>query len=109
MISRKLFLRFSMVALFFVFLLSFNSSAGEENVIQLHKGKNFVNFNLSNPISVKTLIELNPEIEAVSFFEGNYTVGYVSAFGGVGKNFFVADNVTYEIFISKDTTINLPV
>ena len=70
----------------------------------LAEGKNKVRINLSEQVYVETLIKLNPDIEAVSYMEGNRTVGYVNVFEGVGKNFILEDR-EYEIIAGK--SINL--
>jgi hypothetical protein len=73
----------------------------------LKKGKNYIAFNLTQPFYVKTLIELNPNIEAVSYRQGNGTYGYVNAFNGIGKNFII-ENKEYEIIVNQDTNLVLP-
>ena len=64
-------------------------SSSEIKNIKLVKGKNIVRINTTNPFYVKTLIELNPKIEAISFNQDNKTIGYVNVFKGVGKNFAI--------------------
>ncbi len=82
------------------------SSQGVTSV-SLTKGKNYVNLNLSEPIYVKTLIKLNPDIEAISYEENNQTIGYVNVFGGIGEDFIV-ENRDYEIIAGKNLTLIIP-
>jgi hypothetical protein len=75
--------------------------------IPLLKGKNQVYVNISEPIYVKTLIEINPKVEAISYKEGNETIGYVNLFYGIGKN-FALESREYEIIVSEDINLAVP-
>ncbi len=101
-------LAFIIFAFLFAFFLSFIviSSKGAFSV-SLAEGKNLVRINLSEPVYVETLIKLNSDIEAISYTEGNKTVGYVNVFDGVGKNFVLADR-EYEIVVNKSIDLVLP-
>jgi hypothetical protein len=82
-------------------------SSRDINSIPLTQGKNQVILNLSEPIYVSALIELNPEIEAVSYKENNETVGYINIFGGIGTDFPVEAR-EYEIIASKSINLITP-
>ena len=73
----------------------------------LAEGKNIVRINLSEQVYAETLIRLNPDVEAISYTEGNKTVGYVNVFDGVGKNFILEDR-EYEIIAGKSINLILP-
>ena len=104
MIFRRLFL-FILLLVFFSFTGVFSKGV---SVIELGKGKNFVQFNLSEGFYADTLIKLNPAIESISYRVGNRTIGYVNVFGGVGENFIINSNQTYEIVLRKNSTLILP-
>ena len=90
-----------------VFLVSV-ISPNEENEIFLEKGKNIVLFNSTDSFYVETLVKLNPEIEVVSFFNGEESIGYVNFFNGIGENFIVYSGNQYEIILKENATIVLP-
>lgn len=94
---------FVIFVLFSIMLISSQDIFSKE----LKQGKNFVVINLSEPIYVETLVNINPDIEAVSYFENNQTIGYVNVLGGIGEN-FVIENKEYEIIVSKDVNLVLP-
>ena len=99
---------FIIFAFFFAFALSFMIISSEDAFsVSLAEGKNLVRINLSEPIYAETLIKMNQDIEAISYMEGNRTIGYVNVFQGVGKNFVVADR-EYEIIASKSMELVLP-
>jgi len=99
---------FIVLAFLFAFSLSFIVISSQDAFsVSLAEGKNKVRINLSEPIYAETLIKLNPDIEAISYMEGNRTIGYVNVFDGVGKNFIVADR-EYEIVASKSINLVLP-
>ena len=77
-------------------------------IIELEQGKNNITFN-SEPVYAKTLIEKNPEIISISYIDEFYnnSVGYVNVFGGIGTNFILIENQTYEIISKQKTTIYL--
>ena len=71
----------------------------------LGKGKNKVIFPESVKVkTAKDLLLAIPAADAVSYFdnETNETVGYVSAFGGIGKNFAIVPGKEYEISVRRD-------
>jgi hypothetical protein len=99
---------FIIFAFLFAFVLSFIAISSKDAFsASLTEGKNLVRINLSEPVYAETLIKMNPDIEAISYVEGNRTIGYVNVFQGVGKNFVVADR-EYEIIASKSTDLILP-
>lgn len=94
--------------LFFLVLFSLILISSEDpRSIDIKKGKNNVSFNFSEPVFASSLIQLNPDIEAISYKEGNVTIGYVNVFKGIGENFFIY-NREYEIIASKDISLVLP-
>ncbi len=92
------------VLILFISIISSYGSSG----IFLGEGKNKISFNLTEPFYVNTFVKLNPDIEAVSFFEGNKTIGYINFAGGIGENFVIKQGVNYEIFMREDATIIFP-
>jgi hypothetical protein len=53
------------------------------------------------------LVKIYPEINAITYYEGDEEKGYVNVFGGVGENFVVMFNNTYEITVEKEVTLKL--
>ena len=76
--------------------------------VKVTEGKNIVSFNISSPFRVSSLVELNPEIEVVSYQASEGTEGFVNLFGGIGKDFEIQSGVDYEIYSSQNTTLILP-
>jgi hypothetical protein len=72
---------------------------------KLVEGKNYVSF--SGQGFASDVILLNPDVEAISYFDEdlNKTIGYVNVFGGVGSNFLIVPERTYELIISKNTSL----
>lgn len=66
-------------------------------------GKNLVQFPIEPNLRASQLLALIPESDAVSYFdtERRKTVGYVKAFGGIGKNFIIEANRTYELSVTQ--------
>ena len=95
---------FVFLGMFFISIISSYGSSG----ILLEKGKNEVSFNFTEPFYVETLVKLNSNIEAISFFEENKTIGYVNFAGGIGENFVINSGVNYEIFMRENATIIFP-
>jgi len=98
-----------------VFVFSFIFvSVSSQNVkeFELEKGKNTLIFNNTEEFYVKSLFDLNEDIEVVSYNvvnrDVNKSIGYIKAFGGVGKNFIVEPNKEYEVIVSENTTVTLP-
>jgi len=76
--------------------------------IRLEEGKNIINVGIeSNPIYVTDLIKLYPEINTITYNESGEEKGYVNAFGGIGENFIIYPNQTYEIIAKKEVILNL--
>jgi len=102
-------MRISFFAAFVIFVLFSIVLISSQGIFskELEKGKNVVMINLSRPIYAETLINLNPDIEAISYSENNRTIGYVNVLGGIGQNFIV-ENREYEIIVSKDINLVLP-
>lgn len=74
--------------------------------IELSKGKNEIRFNISG-VYASDLIKFYPEIETITYREENETIGFVNIFGGIGVNFMLESNRTYEINSNKNITIYL--
>ncbi len=75
--------------------------------IEIKKGKNNLTISSVTYIDARSLVEIYPEIEVISYeFEGN-SIGYVNVFNGIGKNFILEYNKTYEIISSKNITIKI--
>lgn len=87
-----------------LFADEFNFNEG----IKLIEGKNIVNTSLElTPIYVEDLIKLFPEIATISYTEDEEEKGYVNVFGGIGENFPILPNMTYEITSTKEVILNL--
>jgi hypothetical protein len=96
--------------MFVILILGFyiiTISSKDVDSIPLIKGKNHVPLNLSEPIYVKTFIDMNPQIEAISYQENNETIGYVNVFDGIGMDFILEER-EYEIIVSKDINLIVP-
>lgn len=95
---------FLVLAVSVVFVSSLSNSSG----ISLNGGKNLVVFNVTTSFNASTLVKLNPEVEVVSYKEGNVTFGYVNFMNGLGDDFEVMNGIPYEIFSSENSTLILP-
>ncbi|HIG94032.1 MAG: hypothetical protein QT05_C0007G0013 [archaeon GW2011_AR13] len=102
-------LNFIFLIAFSLFLICFAViSSIDYYSIDLVKGKNNVTFNITDSFYVETLVKLNPEIEAVSFQEGDEIVGYVNFLEGIGENFVIFPNKTYEVIVKENVSLSLP-
>ena len=64
--------------------------------IELYEGKN--NFTAFSDLGYASeLVTMYPEIETISYKGSNETIGYVNVFGGIGVDFLIEENKTYEI------------
>lgn len=87
-----------------LFADEFNFNEG----INLIEGKNVVNTSSElTPIYVEDLIKLFPEIATISYTENQEEKGYVNVFGGIGENFAIMPNTTYEITSTREVVLNL--
>jgi hypothetical protein len=76
--------------------------------IKLAEGKNVINISFEfNPFYVEDLIKIYPEIATVTYNDSKQEFGYVNAFGGIGNNFVIYPNRTYEIITKQEITLNL--
>jgi hypothetical protein len=101
----KYLLIFLFIALAFMGTIIAEKSNEE---IKLTEGKNYVLMNFSfNPIYAADLVKIYPEIAAISWNNSEEEIGYVNAFGGIGKNFVIYSNQSYEIITKQNTTLNL--
>jgi hypothetical protein len=76
--------------------------------IKLNEGKNIINISLDfNPLYVKDLIKVYPEIQTVTYNESMQELGYVNVFGGIGDNFVIYPNQIYEITTNQEVNLNL--
>jgi hypothetical protein len=73
---------------------------------ELIKGRNEISLNYSLGYA-SDMARAHPEIETITYVEGNETIGYVNIFGGVGKDFIIEADKIYEINSNKNTTIYL--
>jgi hypothetical protein len=73
----------------------------------LNEGKNY--FYFDRVVFAKDVVNLNPEIQSVSYFdeELNKSVGFVNVFKGIGRNFLIKPGVVYEITANKNMTLAL--
>ena len=72
--------------------------------IEIEEGKNKIILD-SDIGYASDLIKLYPEIETISYKDGNKTIGFVNAFGGIGNDFMLESNKTYEVNSNKNITI----
>ena len=82
-----------------IVLLTMAKSLQEPSSIELIKGSNQIEFNISEPFYVTTLIKLNPKIETVSYEDEKNSVGYVNVHEGIGKNFIIENKSCSLLFI----------
>jgi hypothetical protein len=76
--------------------------------IRLSEGKNVINISFEfNPFYVEDLVKIYPEITTVTYNDSTQEWGYVNAFGGIGYNFLIYPNQTYEITTRKEVILNL--
>jgi hypothetical protein len=76
--------------------------------INLTEGKNIINISFDfNPLYVKDLVKIYPDINAVSYNNSKEKFGYVNVFGGIGDNFVIYPNQIYEITTEKEIILNL--
>lgn len=100
--------KFILLALVVFVLVFVFVNSQQVSQLELEKGKNTVVFNNTEKFYVKTLFDSNENIEVVSYNFENKSIGYIRAFGGIGKNFIVESNKEYEVIVSENTTIALP-
>jgi len=70
-------------------------------------GKNLIQFPFTpKNLRAADILKSLKYADAISYFDPltNKTVGYVTAFGGIGKNFVIEANKTYEISVRKNIT-----
>ena len=104
-IKRIFFAVFFIISLFWIISIISSYSISSINLIE---GKNVIIFNNSKELFVKTLIELNPKIDVVSYRYDNRTIGYINIFNGVGDNFVIQPDMQYEIISKENITLILP-
>jgi hypothetical protein len=76
--------------------------------IRLSEGKNSVNLSYEfNPIYVKDLVKIYPDITTITYNNGEQEVGYVNVLGGVGENFVISPDNIYEITTKEEVTLDL--
>lgn len=69
-------------------------------------GKNNISFN--EYFYASEIINWNPKIESISYRTlDNQTIGYVNTFGGIGKNFLILPNQTYEISTNQNISLKI--
>lgn len=93
--------------LFIVVLFISLSFAYKLNSLELEKGKNKISFNVTN-MYARDIVKAYPKsIESITYKQGNESYGFVNVFGGIGKNFALEENKSYEINSKKNITIYL--
>jgi hypothetical protein len=97
---------FSFLLVFFLGLISVSSS--DIIKMNLNEGKNNLHITSEKEFFVKDLILLNPDIEVISYINGNRTIGYINIFGGIGENFLIRNDINYEIISKSDAEIIFP-
>ncbi len=87
-------------------LISLIIAIAPEKEIKLIKGKNNLttpeNF---KPIYVKEFVNQHTEIQTITLREDNKAQAYINYLNGIGKNFILQPNKTYEITCSKNISI----
>lgn len=73
----------------------------------LSPGKNIVIFD--DYMNVRNLVLNNPGIETISYIDefNQESVGYINAFGGIGKDFIIVPGIQYEIFVKNYLKLSL--
>ena len=103
------FLSIFLLGLMFLFGFTFGLAleTEEEMKYELQKGKNEIVF--YKEMNASEIIEKNPEINVISYFdeETNKSVGFVNAFGGLGRDFRVSNETVYEVYVSADSKIRI--
>lgn len=101
--------KYFLILLFVILCLSGIIIADNFNEgVKLEEGKNLISLNFDfNPLYVEDLVKIYPEINTVTYNDGLQEFGFVNAFGGIGDNFIVYSNKTYEITTKKEVTLNL--
>lgn len=103
----KLFFGFIFIAL--VIFLVIGVSSVENSNLSVTKGKNNVSFEKGQEFFVSTLINLNPNIESVSYIDSEgKSHGYVNFAGGMGENFMIDSSKNYEIVSKENVNLELP-
>ena len=96
--------------LIFVILITSGAIIAEnpKEEIKLYEGENIVNLSFEfNPLYVKDLVKIYPEIATVTYNNGTSEIGYVNVFGGIGENFIIYANQIYEINTIGEVILNL--
>jgi hypothetical protein len=101
--------KYLLILVFAVFCVSGIIIAEEfREGVELHEGKNIVNISAEfSPLYVKDLIKIHPEIQTITYNDSRQKFGYVNVFGGIGDNFVISSNKTYEITTKQGVTLNL--
>lgn len=81
-----------------------------ENPLSLEIPVGESNFTISeyfSPIYVSQLIEENPKIQSVTVKKFGQEFGYLNTLGGIGTNFLIEPEKSYEIYTNETITIIL--
>ncbi len=75
---------------------------------RLETGKNRVTFPFSPGLDARQFLQEMPDIDAITSLEENSA--YIRAFGGIGKNFILEANKSYEVSVvrSANYTARIP-
>jgi hypothetical protein len=76
----------------------------EDETLTIGKN-NYTTSESFQPIYVKDFINLYPEIEAISFKDGEKTIGFVNFLDGIGENFIIYPEREYEIATKAEIII----
>ena len=72
----------------------------------LYAGKNNVTTSEAfRPIYVQDFMRQYPDIEVISYKDGEDTKGFVNVFGGIGENFIMRENRQYEFIVTQNITM----
>jgi hypothetical protein len=91
--------------LLFLLTLSFAQEySSSEESFNLTEGKNYVNFSNSH---LASSILRNKDISVISYYDekSSKTIGLININNGIGKNFIIVPEVTYEIIAVSNTTL----
>ncbi|MEK6915737.1 MAG: hypothetical protein AABW89_04325 [Nanoarchaeota archaeon] len=93
-------------------IISFNVSGTNGNPIaDLKEGKNNFIFNQSNiDFTVTDLIELNPSISMVVYYDSSLKkeIARLNIFGGIGNNFIIHSGINYTFYAEEDFILKVP-
>ena len=75
--------------------------------IRSNTGKNLLVIPFDPHMDAKTFLLTMPEIDAITSLEDGW--GYIRAFGGIGNNFPIESNRSYEVSVNRQVNFTLKV